>query len=651
MPSGFGRFTTMGGTKESLYGDGRGFDPISVTFTGGGSPNVVVVGHGLRAGRGVIFTAGGGLPAALTGGTRYYVVSVVDADTFTVAATKGGTAIAMASVGTPPNTVTPDPIVLCVENDGFGLYPQPSFTEVVRQVGSLEAPERLATEYNVQGTIRVILYPDNSAPVIDAILRRTNSETDSFAIKHFSGMGTDTTLLNVGAKAGRVTFSAERGGGNPDILCAVDWRAQKDSEVANPATPAAPVLPAAKGFTFLTAYFEARDDTAPAPADSLVSSALAFTIVVDQALQQQGREVDVDGSPTDAGRMKSLVTGLAAGIQRVSGTFRINPTNTRYLSMIRNQTVGRLRVCGFHRTSRLLSTVNNLAAGATTMFLPLRQTAGSGVFTTAFATDDFLTSTSHGLQNDQAVTVQTTTTLPAPLIAGLTYYVRDRTVDKFKLALTKGGAAIDITSDGTGTQTWVQSVGGAGGMMAGDTLLLRASGTPAKAEVITVAAIAAELVLTAVSATDVGDLFTKTAHGLVNGQAVVLAAPPAGFTANTTYYVIAATANDFQLSLTVGGSAVAVTADGSGITVTTLSVALTIQGRGAGNGTLYAWTAASTQIYSVAIELFVPSFQVTTAPFAGGPGDITSQEVAWEAEATTGVQPILWAVPQSSLYS
>jgi hypothetical protein len=41
---------------------------------------------------------------------------------------------------------------------------------------------------------------------------------------------------------------------------------------------------------------------------------------------------------------------------------------------------------------------------------------------------------------------------PAPLLSGNNYYVRDSTGTSFKLASTLGGAALDITTTGTGTQ-------------------------------------------------------------------------------------------------------------------------------------------------------------------------------------------------------
>lgn len=64
-------------------------------------------------------------------------------------------------------------------------------------------------------------------------------------------------------------------------------------------------------------------------------------------------------------------------------------------------------------------------------------------------------------------------------------------------------------------------------------------------------------------------VFTQTGHGLVVGQTVQFGTTgvlPTGITAGTIYYVIAAGfgANTFEVSLTLGGSAIAVTVAGSG---------------------------------------------------------------------------------------
>jgi hypothetical protein len=70
----------------------------------------------------------------------------------------------------------------------------------------------------------------------------------------------------------------------------------------------------------------------------------------------------------------------------------------------------------------------------------------------------------------------------------------------------------------------------------------------------------------AFTATNVGDLFTSAAHGLSNGDILTFTTTgslPAGTAINTWYYVIGATTNTFQVSLTPGGTAVVLTGDSS----------------------------------------------------------------------------------------
>lgn len=64
------------------------------------------------------------------------------------------------------------------------------------------------------------------------------------------------------------------------------------------------------------------------------------------------------------------------------------------------------------------------------------------------------------------------------------------------------------------------------------------------------------------------DLFTTVAHGLLNGDQVILAATGgiAGFAINTPYYVVNKTADTFQLSLTLGGTPILFATDGTGTT-------------------------------------------------------------------------------------
>jgi hypothetical protein len=73
-----------------------------------------------------------------------------------------------------------------------------------------------------------------------------------------------------------------------------------------------------------------------------------------------------------------------------------------------------------------------------------------------------------------------------------------------------------------------------------------------------------------VSADPIAHTFTALAHGLANGTSLFVlndgGFPPAGLIKTVNYYVVNTTTNTFQLSLTVGGSAVAFTDAGTGQT-------------------------------------------------------------------------------------
>jgi hypothetical protein len=109
-----GSIALFAGTSDRLWlasNTDYSWTPVSevtaVTFTGGGSPNVVLASHGFAANDPVVFSnSGGGLPAAITAGTKYYVLTVVNANTFTVSATAGGAVINMATAGTGTHSVT-----------------------------------------------------------------------------------------------------------------------------------------------------------------------------------------------------------------------------------------------------------------------------------------------------------------------------------------------------------------------------------------------------------------------------------------------------------------------------------------------------------------------------------------------------------------
>jgi hypothetical protein len=59
----------------------------------------------------------------------------------------------------------------------------------------------------------------------------------------------------------------------------------------------------------------------------------------------------------------------------------------------------------------------------------------------------------HNFQNSDLVTFTSSGTLPAPLVIGKRYFVKNRTPTNFELSLTAGGSTINGSSAGTGTHT------------------------------------------------------------------------------------------------------------------------------------------------------------------------------------------------------
>jgi len=76
-----------------------------------------------------------------------------------------------------------------------------------------------------------------------------------------------------------------------------------------------------------------------------------------------------------------------------------------------------------------------------------------GTTFTANASTDVLTGSGHARISGDKVRLTTTGTLPGGLAINTDYFVRDVSGSTFKLAATVGGAAIDITSTGTGVHS------------------------------------------------------------------------------------------------------------------------------------------------------------------------------------------------------
>ncbi len=86
--------------------------------------------------------------------------------------------------------------------------------------------------------------------------------------------------------------------------------------------------------------------------------------------------------------------------------------------------------------------------------VPDRMILQSFALTDVTVGTDRITLTGHGLTTDFKITFSNVGGgLPAPLTARTVYYVRVVDADTIEVSLTAGGAAIDITTQGTGTHT------------------------------------------------------------------------------------------------------------------------------------------------------------------------------------------------------
>lgn len=106
-------------------------------------------------------------------------------------------------------------------------------------------------------------------------------------------------------------------------------------------------------------------------------------------------------------------------------------------------------------TDYTVSSINH-----TTQAITMTSSIGTlTVKSVASATDvntgtDAITSTAHGFNNGCRLYYTAGTAAIGGLTSGTTYYVVNKTNDTFKLSATLGGSAIDLTTTGTGTQTF-----------------------------------------------------------------------------------------------------------------------------------------------------------------------------------------------------
>lgn len=208
---------------------------------------------------------------------------------------------------------------------------------------------------------------------------------------------------------------------------------------------------------------------------------------------------------------------------------------------------------------------------------------------TAAAATDLITITGHGLVAGDRI-YATRLVGGTGLALNTSYYViaAGLTANAFAVSLTSGGAAVNITVDYTRVevakfQTATGNFNNRGTYNAPLNMLFavgRQAGT------ITVAAGGSNFTIaipattdpafTGATATASTDKVNKTAHGLVAGDRVYFTTLTGGtgLSLNLDYYVVNANANDFQVSTTLGGGAVNITADYSVVSYSKVSYRL-----------------------------------------------------------------------------
>lgn len=172
--------------------------------------------------------------------------------------------------------------------------------------------------------------------------------------------------------------------------------------------------------------------------------------------------------------------------------------------------------------------------------------------------------TSHGLAVGDPVQFYCSGGMPSGITAFTIYFVQSVvSASAFKIAATPGGAAISFTGSGSGTRYGYKNPitsYQASGALSGNPF---ASMLP-RAATITIASPAT---------------VTATGHGLTNGKRVQFTtsgALPTGILANTTYFVINAATDTFNLSATQGGAAIGTSGGQSGSHVVREVVSVTV---------------------------------------------------------------------------
>jgi microcystin-dependent protein len=191
----------------------------------------------------------------------------------------------------------------------------------------------------------------------------------------------------------------------------------------------------------------------------VVNGALRLSTMSD-AGAQQSQWLTIDRSTG------GFQLGGASGTNTINGATTFNhavtflgssslvPTGTVMMFMGTSAPTGWLLMDGATNNCTGASSVNaNLCAQLVGLFPTANYKGAAAANVTVDTASDEILHTAHGKSVGDRVHFSTTGTLPAPLSASTVYCITSVTTDRYKIGTTCGGAAIDITSTGTGTHS------------------------------------------------------------------------------------------------------------------------------------------------------------------------------------------------------
>jgi hypothetical protein len=158
------------------------------------------------------------------------------------------------------------------------------------------------------------------------------------------------------------------------------------------------------------------------------------------------------GVVTDASRPAALLPAIHDATITAISALPLPAASAAAGNVYRNDTAAAILVPGGLGSRSSYLAIGEYAGSDGRRFYPLSGTyVEAGAFTAAAS--DTCTRNAHGLADGTRVRVSTTGELPGGLSALRDYFIRDSATNTFKLALTAGGSAVDITSIGSGTHT------------------------------------------------------------------------------------------------------------------------------------------------------------------------------------------------------